>query len=403
MSYFYPEQVASSYLVDNRFEAFADKDIEMIAYTPSPCRGVSEVKRLQYKNIKCEKLYHNKLCVYRFPMYKEPKGSIGRLIRYTLCCIKYLYHGLKSKDVDLVFLSSTPPIMGIVGALIKKWRKIPFVYNLQDIFPDSLISTGLAKKGGLLWNIGRKIENFIYHNADKIIVISQDFKNNLINKGISLDKIEVIYNWVDEQAVININRSDNRLIKKYNLDPEKFYITYSGNIGLTQNMDLLIRVAEELKEYKKIHFVLIGDGAYKHEVEKIIKERAIENITLLPFQPYEDISHVFSLGNVGLVISKPGVGANSVPSKTWSILSAGRPVLANFDPNELKDIINDNHCGIFTAAGDFKLLKESIIFMSDHPDLCEKYGENGRKYIEQNLTKKIGTSKLVNVVKIFEK
>ena len=213
----------------------------------------------------------------------------------------------------------------------------------------------------------------------------------------------MIYNWVDEQAVININRSDNRLIKKYNLDPEKFYITYSGNIGLTQNMDLLIRVAEELKEYKKIHFVLIGDGAYKHEVEKIIKERAIENITLLPFQPYEDISHVFSLGNVGLVISKPGVGANSVPSKTWSILSAGRPVLANFDPNELKDIINDNHCGIFTAAGDFKLLKESIIFMSDHPDLCEKYGENGRKYIEQNLTKKIGTSKLVNVVKIFEK
>ena len=126
-------------------------------------------------------------------------------------------------------------------------------------------------------------------------------------------------------------------------------------------------------------------------------------MTLLPFQPYEDISHVFSLGDVSLVISKPGVGANSVPSKTWSIMSASRPVLANFDENELKTIIERHDCGIFTKAGDKEAFKEAILTLYGDRNLCERYGRNGRQFIMKNLTKEIGTRKYVNVIKSFEK
>ena len=154
---------------------------------------------------------------------------------------------------------------------------------------------------------------------------------------------------------------------------------------------------------RDIHFVLVGEGAYKAEVEKRIKELGITNVTLLPFQPYEDISHVFSLGDVSLVISKPGVGANSVPSKTWSIMSASRPVLANFDENELKTIIEDHHCGIFTKAGDKEAFKAAILNLYHHPELCKEYGRNGRRFVMENLTKEVGTRKYVNVIKSFEK
>ena len=154
---------------------------------------------------------------------------------------------------------------------------------------------------------------------------------------------------------------------------------------------------------RDIHFVLVGEGAYKAEVEKRIKEQGITNVTLLPFQPYEDISHVFSLGDVSLVISKPGVGANSVPSKTWSIMSASRPVLANFDENELKTIIEDHHCGIFTKAGDKEAFKAAILKLYHHPELCKEYGRNGRQFVMENLTKEVGTRKYVNVIKSFEK
>ena len=105
------------------------------------------------------------------------------------------------------------------------------------------------------------------------------------------------------------------------------------------------------------------------------------------------------VGDASLVISKPGVGANSVPSKTWSIMSASRPVLANFDENELKTIVEDNHCGIFTKAGDKEAFKESILKLYNHRELCQEYGRNGRKFVMDNLTREVGTKKYVDVIK----
>ena len=403
-AYFFPEQMASSHLNENRFQAFADANFDMDVYVAMPTRGIDIAIRNSYKSKKHEKMYGQKMNVYRFSMFREGRNPIIRAFRYVLCFAKHFYYGLRAKDVDLIYLASTPPIQGILGGLLKKIKGVPFIYNLQDIFPDSLAGTGLAKKGGLLWKIGRVIENFTYRNADKIIVISEDFKRNIMAKGVPEDKIVVVYNWVDQNAVQHIDRKDNKLFDLYHLDRNKFYVSYSGNIGLTQNMDMLLEVAQELEtEQPNIHFVLIGEGAYKKQVTQIVEQKGLKNVSLLPFQPYEDISHVFSLADAGLVISKPGVGENSVPSKTWSILSASRPVLANFDENELKAIVEENQCGIFTKAGDKAAFKQAIIDLYNDPQKCEEYGLNGRKFIMENLTKEVGTQKYVDVIKEFQK
>lgn len=408
-AYGYPEQAASSYLGGNRNQAFADAGFKMVTYVPTPTRGVSQDVRNKYKKIKYEERLDGHSVVHRFSMFAEGKNPIFRALRYTLVCVKHFNRGVFAKDArscDLMFISSTPPIQGAMAALVKKFRRdhIPLIYNLQDIFPDSLVGTGLAKKDGLLWKIGRVIENFTYRNADKIIVISQDFKRNIMAKGVPEEKIEVIYNWVDEQAVVHIPRNENKLFEKYNLDPNKFYITYCGNIGLTQNMDLLLDVAKELSSEENIHFVLVGEGADKARVVKRVENENINNISFLPFQPYEDISHVFSLGNTGLIISKPGVGENSVPSKTWSIMSAECPVIANFDENEIKSILNDNNCGIFTKAGDKEAFKNAILELYHNQEKAVQLGKNGRQFIMENLTREIGTSKYVKVVKeVIEK
>jgi len=279
-----------------------------------------------------------------------------------------------------------------------------------------LVNNGLTKTGSLLWKFGRVIENFTYKHADKIIVISEDFKKNIMAKGVPEEKIVVVYNWVDQNAVVDIPREKNKLFDAYGLDRSKFYVTYNGNIGLSQNMDMLLSVAEEFQsfdklmnqdsgvsgdsiDYSDIQFVLVGNGAYLDEVKRIVAEKNLDNVHLLPFQPYEDISHVFSLGDVSLVISKPGTGAASVPSKTWSIMSASRPVLANFDENELQDIIAQNECGIFTKAGDKVAFTDAIIKLYENRDLCKKYGENGRKFVMANLTREVGTQKYVDVIK----
>lgn len=398
--YFLPEKAASIYLVENRLEAFANEGFDMVIHASRPTRGLSDEEYSEYKNRKEEMMYDGKLRVHRFAMYREGKNPVLRAMRYSFNWIIQLWYGLTEQNVDCVYLESTPPIQGLLGSLLKIFRNIPFVYCLQDIFPDSLAGTSLAKKGGLLWKIGRVIEDFTYKYADKIIVISEDFKKNIMAKGVPEDKIVVIYNWVDQNKVVDVPREKNKLFDKYNIDREKFYIEYSGNIGLTQNMDMLLEVMKELKTtHPDIGLVLVGEGAYKAQVEEIVKRDDLTNVTMIPFQPYEDISHVLSLGDAGLVISKPGVGANSVPSKTWSIMSASRPVLANFDENELKDILVGNECGIFTKAGDKDAFKRSIIKLYENRDLCKEYGRNGRQFVMDNLTREVGTQKYVDVIK----
>lgn len=398
-------RVASSYLGQNRNQRFVDEGFEIFTYAPIPSRGLTKSEKKEYRKNRSFKRFDGHQTVHLFGMYDEGKNPVLRAIRYFLCSIKHFNRGVFAKDArkcDVMFIVSTPPIQGAMAALVKKCRRdhIPFVYNLQDIFPDSLAGTGLAKKGGLLWKFGRMIEDFTYRNADRIIVISEDFKKNLMEKGVPESKIVVIYNWVDEDAVIDIPREENKLFDKYHLDRDKFYITYSGNIGLTQNMDMLLEVMQDLQaEAPDIRLVLIGEGVYKKQVEEIVSARSLSNVIMLPFQPYEDISHVFSLGDAGLVISKPGVGSNSVPSKTWSIMSASRPVLANFDENELKDIITGHKCGIFTKAGDKEAFRASIQELYHHPELCRELGKNGRAFVMENLTKEVGTGKYVEVMK----
>lgn len=394
-SYYLPETAASLYITDNIVHACADKGIEVDLYTPSPTRNVPDGSVWERE----ERQMDGKLRIHRFHLYGEGKNPMLRALRYFLGEF-ILLHYCMWKKYDVAFVDSTPPIQGLKMPLIKWLKRKPTIYNVQDIFPDSLVGTGLTHEGSLIWKIGRMVEKITYRYADKIIVISEDFKKNIMAKGVPEDKIVVVYNWVDQNKVVDVPREENKLFDAYGLERSKFYITYNGNIGLTQNMDMLLDVAKELQEeYEDIHFVLVGNGAYLDEVKRKVADQQLENVHLLPFQPYEDISHVFSLGDASLVISKPGVGANSVPSKTWSIMSASRPVLANFDENELKTIIENNHCGIFTKAGDKDAFKESILTLYNHRELCKEYGYNGRKFVLDNLTREVGTQKYVDVIK----
>lgn len=401
-AYFYPETEPGMHLADNRNEAFAQAGFKMVVHTPAPTRGISESERRKFRKKTYELQYDGSMEIYRFRMFREGRSTIVRAIRYSLCCVIQFIKGLVTKDVQVIFVSSTPPIQGFMASILSLIKKVPFVYCLQDIFPDSLISTGITKKGSILWKVGIRIEKFTYQHADKIIVISEDFKRNLMAKGIPEHKIEVIYNWVDENTVVPVTRIDNKIIKKYGLNPDLFYITYCGNLGHTQNLEMLVEVAKEMEKHEKLHFIIIGDGACKPKLIEKIDQMGLKNIALLPFQPYEDISHVFSLGDAGLVISKTGVGINSVPSKIWSIMSAERPVLMSFDENEITHLIRDNACGRVALAENKEALKEAILLLMTNRTECEQMGRNGRNFILENLTRALSTVNYVNVIREFD-
>lgn len=401
-AYFYPESVASSHLGDNIHMSFTNKGYEIVVYTPTPTRGISKEVRKEYKKRRLEMMYDGHMTVHRFRLMREGKNPVTRALRYTISCIKQLYFGIFGKDArqcDVMFISSTPPIQGAMAAIIKKIRRIPFIYNLQDIFPDSLVGTGMTKKGSILWKIGRVIENFTYRNADKIIVISEDFKQNLLNKGVPESKIEVIYNWVDEKAVIPIAKEDNDLYEELDIPRDKFNVVYAGNFGNAQNIDVILKAADKLKAHSDINFALFGTGGLKDKFVEQAKEMKLNNVHFYPLQPYNRVSNVYSLADVGIVSCKKGIGKGAMPSKTWSILSAGTAVVANYDKGtDIENILLSNNIGLFSDADDVEAFAADILHLYNNPELCRQMGTQGRKFIEDNLTKEIGTSKIINLV-----
>ena len=403
-TYFTPEMGGSGYLTHNVIEALAAAGCEMDIYIPTPSRGVTEEVRREYRHRKYEEQCGGKVRLHRFPMFREGRSPALRALRYFCCGVVHTFIGLFARNVDLLYLASTPPTNGLVAAVIKKIRKFPFVYNLQDIFPDSMVNTNITSKGSLVWKIGRFIEKTTYNSADKIIVLSEGFKQNLLAKGVAPQKIEVIYNWIDENDVHPIGRAKNKLFEKYSLNRDHFYITHCGNIGTTQNLELVLQAAKDLSAYQDIEFIMIGDGVNKPDLEKLAAGEGLKNVKFFPFQNYEDISEVFSLGDIGLIVSKPNIGENSVPSKTWSIMAAEQPVLASFDPqSELGQIIRKAECGICVAANDEEKFKQAILELYKDEEGRKRMGSNGRRFVVQNLTRKQGTSSYVRVITAFAK
>jgi len=208
-AYYEPEVAASLYLSTNLYEDFATAGMNVRLYVPLPTRGVTDEVRKSYRK-RIEKKVNGHLEIIRLNIPKEGKKTIQRIFRYLWMNLVFIYTSSKI-DADAIFVQSTPPTQGAMAAIIKKKKKIPFIYNLQDVFPDSLVGSGMTKERSIVYKIGRIIENFTYKQADRIIVISNDIKANIIMKGVPENKIVVIPNWIDSEIVHPIKRMENHL------------------------------------------------------------------------------------------------------------------------------------------------------------------------------------------------
>lgn len=403
-AYFSPEKTSGLHLDNDLNEIMAKNNIICINYTPMPTRGVSKETTAKYRAIKTEKLHNGKIIVNRFAMFREDSNVLQRAFRYLCCNIAEYFLGIKEKEIDMVYSSSTPPTQGMLSAIVAKRlsrkykRKVPFIYNLQDIFPDSLVNTGKTRKGSFLWNIGRKIENYTYKNADKIIVISEGFKRNIIGKGVPEEKIEVISNWIDLESVHPVNRNDNTLISEFNIDPNKFIVVYAGNFGAVQGADIVITAAKELEKNKDIQFVIFGGGAYFDDAK--MKAKNLDNVFIHELLPQERVSEVYSLGDVALITCKAGTGNAGMPSKTWSIMACNTPIIASFDTDsDLADVIRASGAGkCVTSENIDELVKSIEEFYVEWNNGTQK-SMNLREFVRLNASKEICVNRYIEVIK----
>lgn len=402
-AYYEPESIAYTHLEKDLIEGLIADGHKIRIICPTPTRGISNEIREQYKKIKSESKYDGAVIVERFWAPQEGKNPLVRAFRYFWCNLRTYQKAIKQRNIDVVFSNSTPPTQGALSGLAEKKlgrkskKKIPFVYNLQDIFPDSLVNAGFAHKGGLLWKVGRKIEDFTYNHADKIIVISQGFKRNIMEKGVPEEKIDVISNWIDLDSVHPVERKDNTLVSEFGLDPSKFIVVYAGNFGAAQGADIVLKAAKELAREKDIQFVIFGGGPYFEDAKK--EAEGFENVIIHELMPQDRISEVYSLGDVALITCKAGTGKAGMPSKTWSIMACNTPIIASFDTDsDLADVIKDSGAGYCVEPGDSTVLAHVIeaAFLEWNSGIYKSL--NLREYVRLNASKEICVGRYIRII-----
>lgn len=400
-AYFRPEKTAFTHLEEDIIQGLIKKGHTVKLICPVPSRGVDKKTAKEYKKKKEEILFGGGLIVKRFACVKERRNPLTKALRYFWCNFREYSLAKKLKDIDCVFAVSSPPTQGYLGVkvakkLSKKYKKkVPFVYSLHDIFPDSLVTTGLTKEGSLIWKIGRKIEKYTYENSDKIVVISNSMKKNILDKGVLEEKITVVSNWSDTDAVAPIEKKDNKLFDEFNINKEKFIVTYAGNFGKAQGANVVLETAELLKEQNDILFTIFGGGSEF----SLAKEKAekMDNVIINPLLPVERTAEVYSLGDVAIVTCKKGVGSSGMPSKTWNIMACNTPIVASFDTDsELAEIISKANAGICVEPEDANALAKGILDLKISNAL-----NGGREYVLEHASREKCVAKYVEEMEKF--
>ncbi|NVN92172.1 MAG: glycosyltransferase family 4 protein [Desulfuromonadales bacterium] len=334
----------------------------------------------------------NGIRVVRCYLYTSPKKTFfRRVVNYLTFAVSSFGAAMMLRRQDLLFMVSPPLTNGLMALFLRHIKGIRYIFNVQDIFPDVAISTGVIRNGFLIRFL-KSLELLIYHGAERIAVISEGFRGNLLAKGVSDAKIRVIDNWIDTGEIVPMPR-DNEFARAHGL-PGKFVVLYSGTIGMISGAKILIECAEKLKDRKDILFLFVGEGVVKTEIEEKARATGLDSIRFLPFQPRNILSQVQSSADVSVVTLLHRKGNSSVPSKILGYMAAARPVIASVDPDsDTSRLIERAGCGICVNAEDAPALTEAIETLYNDREKAALLGRQGREFLVAQCNRKVITSK----------
>ena len=225
---------------------------------------------------------------------------------------------------DVILAMSTPPLVASAAALARRLRGVPFVYWVQDVYPDLAVAFGVLRPGGLACRLLEAASRFTTASADAVVVLGDAMARRLEAKGVPASRLRVVPNWADGAAVVPLEAAANPFLRDHGLQGQRV-VLYSGNMGRAHDVGTLLQLARSMPDRAGVTFLFIGDGHLRGEVEAASRE--LPNVRLLPYQRRDDLSRSLSAGDVHLVTQRPETLGLLEPSKFYGALAVGRPVL----------------------------------------------------------------------------
>lgn len=379
--YYLPDFGSAPVLMDElaRYLAGAGHEVEVVTTLPRERGG--EFRGLAYSRREA-----GGVAVKRFWAPASP-SPLGRLLAWNVFTLGALVNLLSVRRGDVLFLRTPPLQLGFPAFWARALRRARVLVNVQDIHPDLAIESGLLRNPAGI-RFAKALERWVYGLADRVVVISDGFARNLRAKGVPDAKLAVLPNWVDTDF-LRPGPKDNLVSRRYGLQ-DKFVVMYSGTISISSDRALgrTLEAAALLAGERDVLFVVVGEGLRKEAVREKAAALGLANVLFLPFVPYPELPDLLASSDVLLVPLDKDKSDLSVPSKLYTFLAAGRPVLGLAAPgSEVAELLRTHDCGLAAPPDDPVAIAAAVRELARSPERRRDLGANAREFVVRGFAK----------------
>lgn len=333
--------------------------------------------------------------VYRTPLYpSHDQGAFKRIVNYVSFAASSCLCGIfKAKNPDVIY-SYHPPLTTALSAMVVSFfKRAPFIVDVQDLWPDTLAATGMLNNEKAL-SIVDKFCNLVYRRASKVVVLSSGFKSRLIEKGIPKEKLEVIYNWCDKEALCNAVESQQKLPENGRLN-----LLFAGNLGFAQGLPAIIDAAKILQEKDvKTNIVLLGSGIAKEEAVNQSKRLGLRNTYFLSRVPMQEVGSILKQADALLVhLTDDVLFSITIPSRTQAYLAIGKPIVMAVN-GDAAELIKQSESGVTCKANNADSLANAIMEITNKTEQeRSNMAQNALDFYNGELSISVGVEKFLSV------
>ncbi len=303
------------------------------------------------------------------------EGFVKRTLDYLSFMVTGAIAALFQARPDVLVTTSPQFFCAVAGWIVSRLRGLPWVFELRDLWPDSIVAVG-AMKRGLIIRALERLELHMYRSADRVVSVTQSFKRNLVERDISPDKIDVVLNGVNLDLFTP--RSKNHELEDSWGLKGKFVVGYLGTLGMAHALDKVLDAADLLKERRDIVFTIAGSGARREALAEIITTKGLSNVRLLPSQPRDRMPDVWSLQDVALIsLQDNDLFRTVIPSKIFEAMGMGIPMIVSLPAGETTELVSELGTGVVVPPENPEALARKIIELKDEPAQLASLGQAG--------------------------
>ncbi len=326
------------------------------------------------------------------------RKAYERMLNYSSFCVSAATTGMFVSSPEVVIGTSPQLLVGLSAWWSARAKRVPFVFEVRDLWPESLSAVGVGNENSALHRALAKIAGFLYQRSDHIVVVTRAFEEYLVEHWkVPRQKISVVENGV-ETNLFAPRKSDHEMRSRLNAEG-KFIVCYIGTMGMAHGLETLVQAADQLQQAAPdVLFLLVGEGADKERIIALAKGRGVNNLRFVDQQPRETIPAYISASDAALVLlKKTDLFKTVIPTKMLEFMSCARPVILGVD-GQAREIMEAAQAGIFIEPGNASALVDAVNRLRADAHLRETLGSNGRRHIIEHFSREQTAATYINVL-----